>query len=171
MTKKKQILVINTVPNGECFQKLQALFEKEEKIELVDAAKLNISHCIGCNFCWLKTPGICTIKDDYEKLLPKLVLADDIWVISDTAFGFLNHAGKNFYDRLMPLITMYLHFKEKEMRHIMRYKKKRNFGLLYTGDGDRAYLEKWNKRCALNLGGESLGVFPESEIKEAVICM
>ena len=29
---------------------------------------MNISHCVGCNCCWLKTPGICVIKVDYEQI-------------------------------------------------------------------------------------------------------
>lgn len=37
-------------------------------ILLVDTSEMNISHCVGCNCCWLKTPGICVIKDDYEQI-------------------------------------------------------------------------------------------------------
>ena len=40
--------------------------------ELIDTAGMNISHCIGCNYCWLKTPGICAIKDDYTPILKKM---------------------------------------------------------------------------------------------------
>ncbi len=44
-----------------------------------------------------------------------------MWVIPDTALGFINHKGKNIYDRLMPIVTMNLEFRDKLMRHIMRY--------------------------------------------------
>ena len=42
--------------------------DKNQSYELVDTSEMNISHCVGCNCCWLKTPGICAIKDDYENI-------------------------------------------------------------------------------------------------------
>ena len=147
------------------------LSDTPNNIEWVDASTLNISHCIGCNYCWLKTPGICTIKDDYEILLKKMIHADELWVISDTSFGFISFRAKNIFDRVMPLVTMYLQFKGDEMRHIMRYDNQLDVGIIYSGDGDQKYLERWCKRTALNFGSESLGVFSEDKLKEAVSCM
>ena len=53
----------------------------------------------------------------------------------------------------------------------MRYKKRTDIGLIITGDADRAYLERWNKRASLNFDSRSLGVFGKDELKEAVTCM
>ena len=39
--------------------------------ELIDTTGMHISHCVGCNYCWLKTPGVCAISDDYEPILRK----------------------------------------------------------------------------------------------------
>ena len=141
------------------------------EFEIVEAADMKISHCIGCNFCWLKTPGICSIKDDYEEILKKMIHADQIWVISGTALGFLDHKGKNIFDRIMPLVTMYLKFKGDQMRHVMRYRRNADIGLIYAGEADRTYLMRWNERAALNIGTKSLGVFPAENWKEAVACM
>lgn len=44
-----------------------------QNYELIDTTDMNISHCIGCNYCWLKTPGICTIKDDYRQILGSFI--------------------------------------------------------------------------------------------------
>jgi len=92
--------------------------------ELIDTTGMNISHCVGCNCCWLKTPGVCAIQDDYEPILRK-----------------------------------------------MRYDHQPDIGIIYTGDGDQAYLERWCQRTALNLGSRSLGVFSERDKKEVVVCM
>lgn len=141
------------------------------EFELIDTAGMHISHCVGCNYCWLKTPGICAIKDDYEPILKKMSKADQVWLISDTHFGFVSYQTKNIVDRVMPLVTMYLKIKDGQMRHIMRYDHQPDIGIIYTGDGDQAYLERWCGRTALNLGSRSLGVFSAENRKEAVSCM
>ncbi len=46
-----------------------------------------------------------------------------------------------------------------------------DIGIVYLGESDREYLDRWNKRAALNCGGKSLGVFGSDEVKEAVSCM
>lgn len=166
------ILIVNTTEDRKITAELdKSLSTKGAKYEIVEANGMKISHCIGCNFCWLKTPGVCSIKDDYEVLLKKMIHADQMWVISDTALGFLDHKGKNIFDRILPLATMYLKFKGNQMRHVMRYKQRTDIGLIYRGEADRAYLERWNERCTLNFASKSLGVFPETEVKEAVTCM
>lgn len=80
-------------------------------------------------------------------------------------------ANQNIVDRIMPLVTMYLKFKDGQMRHVMRYGHQPDIGIIYTGDGDQAYLERWCQRTALNIGSPSLGAFPESNGKKAVSCM
>lgn len=79
--------------------------------EIVHTADMDIKNCIGCNYCWLKTPGICTIKDDYEVILKKIIQADQMWIVADTQFGFISYKGKNLVDRMMPVVTMNLHMK------------------------------------------------------------
>lgn len=80
--------------------------ENAAGFELVDTAGLHISHCVGCNYCWLKTPGACAIPDDYEPVLRKISAADQVWLVSDTHFGFISWQTKNIVDRIMPLVTM-----------------------------------------------------------------
>ncbi len=140
-------------------------------LERIDTTGLHISHCIGCNYCWLKTPGICAIRDDYEPILKKMSKADQVWLITDTSFGFVSHQTKNIMDRVMPIITMYLHFKDKEMRHVMRYDHQPDLGIIYTGEGDEDYLNRWCGRTALNFGSRSLGAFRAEEREGAILCM
>ena len=166
------ILVVNTTSDTSLTEEIrQAAGAKAGEIDIVEAAELKIGHCIGCNFCWLKTPGECAVKDDYEIILRKLIHADQYWVISDTALGFIDHKGKNVFDRILPILTMNLHFVGDQMRHISRYGKNADLGIIYKGDADKEYLERWAERAALNLESRSLGVFDESKIKEAVSCM
>ncbi len=166
------IVIVNTTSDEAITDTIkQQLAVCKVEAEIIEASNLNISHCIGCNHCWLKTPGECAVKDDYEEILKKIVHADQLWVISDTALGFINHKGKNIFDRVIPIITMNLCFKKKEMRHVKRYKKNANVGLIFKGEADGDFLNRWMERVALNLGSKSLGAFKESEVKEALSCM
>lgn len=166
------VLIVNTTSDHSVTAELKKqTISKGIDAEIIETDTMHISHCIGCNHCWLKTPGVCSVKDDYEIILKKLIHADQMWVISYTALGFLDHKGKNIYDRMLPIATMYLKFVGNQMRHVPRYDKRTDLGIIYTGDPDRAYLEKWNERAALNFLSKSLGVFSIDEIKEAVSCM
>ncbi len=166
------VLIINTISTKELSQELKRMLtERNTEFEIVEADSMNISPCLGCNFCWLKTPGTCTIKDDYEGILVKMINADQVWIVSDTALGFIDHKGKNIIDRIMPLVTMNLEFRGDEMRHVMRYDKCADLGIIYLGEGNRDYLEQWTKRCALNLGSKALGAYPFWELKEVAACM
>ena len=166
------ILIVNTTNDTSVTDELKKnLAGNGAEAEILEAGSLNISPCIGCNHCWLKTPGECTIKDDYEIILKKVIHADQLWVISDTALGFIDHKGKNIYDRILPIATMYLQFVGDQMRHVPRYNKLPDLGLIYLGEAEKAYLQRWNARAALNFERKSLGVFERNMVKEAVACM
>ena len=140
-------------------------------ILIIDTTGMNISHCLGCNYCWLKTPGQCVIKDDYEAFLKRMSKADQVWLLSDTKFGFVTYKTKNIVDRVMPLVTMNLHFIGKQMRHVLRYKKNPNWGVIYSGEGDPEYLNRWCERVAINFDGKSLGAYSMEQLKEAISYM
>ena len=155
-------------------RKLTAMLDgsgRNGTFEYICTENMYISHCLGCNCCWLKTPGKCVIRDDYEPILKKMHEADLVWLISDTKFGFVTYKTKNIIDRVMPLVTMNLHFAGTQMRHVMRYDHNPDFGIIYTGAGDREYLAEWCKRVAVNFSTRSLGVYSTEQLKEAVSCM
>ncbi|MCR5672826.1 MAG: flavodoxin family protein [Lachnospiraceae bacterium] len=166
------ILIVNTTSDRSITGEIKELAGKSGiDPEVIEASEMNISHCIGCNHCWLKTPGECSIKDDYEMILKKIIHADQLWVISDTALGFLDHKGKNIFDRILPIATMYLKFVKDQMRHVPRYDQRTDIGIICRGVSDSEYLQRWSERAALNFESRSLGVYGTDRIKEAVSCM
>jgi len=148
-------LVLNTIGASVDNDMIRSLISKDD-VEVIDTSDIKIAHCMGCNQCWLKTPGVCAIIDDYEIILKKLVQADNLWLVSDTHFGFLNYKGKRVMDRIVPMLNMTVGFRDGWMRHEMRYHSL-NIGLLYKGDADQTMMEDWCKRTAANTGGHSLG--------------
>ncbi len=165
------VLIINTTSDKNVTAAMGSVIDPDVETVVFECSELKISHCIGCNYCWLKTPGECSIKDDYEKIVKEIIRADQMWVISDTALGFIDHKGKNIFDRILPILEMYLKFKGDQMRHVMRYDKRTDLGLIVTGECDMSYLDRWSRRAALNIDSDSLGVYTADQLKEACACM
>ena len=166
------VLIVNTTEDKGITSKLrQYAMDKGIEADIVEASDMKISHCIGCNHCWLDTPGVCSVKDDYEVIIRKLLKADQMWVISNTALGFIDHKGKNVYDRILPILTMNLKFIKGQMRHIRRYDNRVDMGLIVTGECDKEYLRRWNERVALNVDSRALGVYDAEDTEEYVACM
>ena len=167
------ILIINTTDDRDISEKIRSeLRSTSTDFDIVEASEMKIGNCIGCNYCWLKTPGICTVKDDHETILRKMVKSEQIWIISDVTLDFVTPLAKNIVDRTIPLATMNLKFKGDQMRHVLRYGKKGyDFGLIIRGEADMDYLKRWSERVAVNFGGRSRGAFGTEDIKEAVSCM
>ena len=159
-------LVLNTLGASVDNDMICALLPNKE-VEIIDTSNMKIAHCMGCNQCCLKTPGICAIKDDYESILKKLIQAENLWLVSDTHFGFLNHKSKRLMDRIMPMLNMTLGFRDGWMRHDLRYHAL-NIGLLYKGAAEQSMMEDWCIRTAANIGGQSLGAIPLEKAPERI---
>ena len=164
-------LILNTLPDDVIARQLQSKLAGENvSAEIIDTYGMKISHCMGCNHCFLKTPGVCAIKDDYVQILRRLAHCDRLWLVSDTRFGFLNSNGKKVMDRILPLLNMGLEFRDGQMRHTLRYGKL-SVGLIYKGDGNQLLLNFWCERASMNLGGSSLGAYSSEKIGEVKVCM
>lgn len=167
------LLIINTLKEKSPILQdaLKHLTTKTDDYLIIDTTQMNINSCIGCNACWLITPGICSLKDDYEQILKAILQYDTTIFISDTALGFVSYRTKNIIDRMLPLATMYTHVENGQMRHIPRYEKKFQFGLLYSGICDVEYIDQWLERVALNFKGRSMGVYSIEQYKEVILCI
>ena len=148
-------IILNTLKEGAVPEQISTLIKGD--VEVINTSDMKIAHCMGCNLCWLKTPGICAIKDDNEGILKKLVGAENLWLVSDTRFGFVDWHGKKVMDRIVPMLNMYVEFRDGLERHEVCYHPL-NFGLLYKGEADQEFLEEWSRRVASNMAGQSLGV-------------
>lgn len=167
------LLIINTLEENlpEVKSAIHDLSARTSECKVFHTLGMKISPCIGCNACWLRTPGICALKDDYEQILKAYPQSDAILLISGTSFGFINHKAKNIVDRMLPLVTMYTRIVDGQMRHIPRYEKRYRFGLVYSGLMDTSYIDQWLKRAALNFNGTSIGAFPIQACGEVSLCI
>jgi multimeric flavodoxin WrbA len=73
------------------------------KVETLFLQNLKISPCRGCNTCQKHDSKGCAIKDDMQKIYPKLIKAD-AWVIASPVYWFTMSAQtKIFMDRCYAL--------------------------------------------------------------------
>jgi len=101
-------------------------------VETIYLKEKNINFCIGCNTCWMETPGICIFKDDMPELLDK-VIECDILVYATPLYNYnMTSLLKVFQERLHPLIDPHLVKAGETYRHPQRYKKGRRMVLIST---------------------------------------
>ena len=97
----KSILIIDSAENYESEYAIKSLGGILRDITVIKAANMNIHSCIGCNDCWLKTPGICSVKDGFEKVLKSILSHDYVLFIGRmTKLGFIDHKLKNIVDKM-----------------------------------------------------------------------
>lgn len=133
----KKILIINGNPKEEnknfdayCNGLEQIFTQQGNEVRIITLREKNISDCIGCYACWLKTPGICALKDDQEEILKGYVWSDFILLASPVIMGFVSALLKKQNDRMLPLIHPYLKLNDDRMTHFARYGKNFQVGLL-----------------------------------------
>jgi multimeric flavodoxin WrbA len=163
-----KFLVINTLAEFDerSNKMIDSLNTKMNNVTIFDANKYKINNCTGCTHCWLKTPGVCAVKDDWEILFKTFLKSDTIIFIADARLGFISYKMKNIVDRLISLSLPYTKLWQGEMRHKRRYSKCWKIGLLYSGNADKEFLNEWMERFTLNFFCKSLGVYRIDESEE-----
>ncbi|MDO5520648.1 MAG: flavodoxin family protein [bacterium] len=159
MSENSKILVINTLDKG-LAENILPLFTEAE---IVNTNSYKISPCIGCNSCWIKTPGKCAIKDDYEVLFQKILLADKIVFLAEERLGMVSYKMKNIIDRMIAVAVPYTCIKNGQTRHCARYKKCWKLMLVVVNGTNMPYLDDWMERVAINFHSQSLGTYQSLE--------
>lgn len=167
------LLIVNTLARDDPSVKgvLGTLAPKATAHTVFHTADMAIAPCVGCTTCWLRTPGVCAIKDDYGRILRAFLRHDAMVILCEASLGFFGHRAKNIVDRMLPLMTMYLCVVDGQVRHVPRYEGKRGLGIAYSGVAGAEYLDYWLGRVALNFGGASLGAFSIETCEEMRLCI
>lgn len=93
-----------------------------------------IHHCIGCFECWIKTPGVCVIEDDYKDMGGWLAKCEKLIIISKCSYGGFSPFVKNVLDRSIPYIHPYFVIINGEMHHRRRYQNNIDVQVCFYGD-------------------------------------
>ena len=156
-------VVISTLKDS---HKLNLINDIPCNMEIINTNQYKINHCLGCNNCWIKTPGKCCQNDDYEIIYKKILKANKVIFVTDGKLGFVSYKLKNIVDRLISLDLPYTCVQNGQTRHVPRYNKCWKF-MLFCQNGDQiAYLSEWLNRMAVNFHSESLGAFKLTNLEE-----
>ncbi len=82
---------------------------------------MDFNYCQGCWDCWMKTPGKCRLKDDYEQILSVLPHVSELRVITGLVAGYEPALVKKFKDRIIPFAHPYIEILKGECHHKKRY--------------------------------------------------
>jgi len=79
--------------------------------------------CMGCFNCWFETPGICKINDYLQN--SELWNSEETVIISQNCYGGYSEQVKKALDRSVPASTPFFTYRSWKIRHIIRYKIKK----------------------------------------------
>lgn len=132
-----KILVINGNPNPQRFGLDSWLGEFSSRLV---AAGHEVNHwvvrdrdlrgCTGCFGCWTLTPGRCVLKDEGSDLDQAVAVADLVLLASPLIMGHVSALLRAANERFLPLLSPYVEVVDGECRHVSRYSKRPNLGLL-----------------------------------------
>jgi len=130
---------------------------------------MSINYCTGCWDCWLKTPGVCRLKDDHNQIIKQLVKSDEWVFISNVRTGFITSTLKKTIDRIVQIVLPYIRIYEGECHHFPRYDLAPKVKIVVDGDvltTESELLIEYFKRAALNFNGEFDVLIYEEEITD-----
>ena len=143
-------------------------------VNLINLCSIEISSCLGCFGCWVKTPGICVIDDVGRDIAKSVVQSDLVITITPITFGGYSYELKKALDRLIPILSPFFMKIAGEIHHKPRYKRYPcyiNLGILSEMNNEMAdTFTKLATRNAINMQGpaSSSGIVLRSQTSEEI---
>ncbi len=127
------------------------------QVALLALRDIDISPCLGCFGCWIKTPGICVIDDAGRETARRIVQSDLVVYLTPLTFGGYSSELKKALDRSIPNILPFFQRIKREIHHVKRYARyPRLIGIGVYSDGradpdDEELFETLIHRNAINM--------------------
>lgn len=122
-------------------------------VEAVDLEARRIATCNGCFECWVKTPGVCRIRDYNRELAEKVIGSDLLMLVSRVRFGSYDSEVQTAMEHMIPLISPFFRSVGGETHHARRYEHYPSFGAIgiHCAEDDAARIFRTRMdRIALN---------------------
>lgn len=170
-----KLLIINGIPNGENHSDYEKEFEKiinnntDHEIVYFKLRDLNINYCTGCWDCWVKTPGLCAIRDDQEEIIKYIPHVDHMIFLSPIILGYESSLIKKFKDRFIPVAHPYIRIHKGEQHHYPRYENLPDLSFIgiedaYTAQEDIELIKFTYQRVCLNFDSNLHSFYTSKDI-------
>lgn len=93
-----------------------------------------IKKCVGCFGCWIKTPGVCVLRDEYQDMGENLAACDELIIISQCVYGSDSPFIRTVWNRSISYFLPYFVTKNGESHHKARYNKKIAYSAYFYGE-------------------------------------
>lgn len=115
-------------------QEFVSLYPDVEMDTIIVSDNGSIKNCIGCFGCWIKTPGVCVLKDGYQNMGELLSKCRKLVIISRCIYGSYSPFVRNVLDRSLPYLLPYFEKRSNETHHKARYANKIALSVYFYGE-------------------------------------
>lgn len=105
-----------------------------DDMQYVDLTKRNISNCIGCFGCWVKTPGRCVIRDDAVRIYPLIAQSEKVIYVTQIKYGSYDTIMKTMLERAIPIQQAFIRLYHSETHHVQRDVKEKDALIIAYGE-------------------------------------
>jgi len=126
--------------------------------------------CLGCFYCWVKTPGMCRqTRDAANTVARSQIQCDAMVLVSRITYGGYSYDTKSFLDRSIQNLGAFFEIVDDTMRHSRRYERFPAVISLGYGaftDKEAATFADLTRRNALNMRPPRHAVFTAHDAAE-----
>ena len=112
------------------------LTTEQHAVTRLNLREMEMSYCIGCFGCWVKTPGECRAADESAQVCRAVIHSDFTLWAAPLQMGFPSALLKKAMDKSIPLIHPYIVVDHNEAHHLARYAHYPRLGLLLQKEDD-----------------------------------
>lgn len=125
------------------------------EVDLFKLCDMEIAACLGCFFCWTKTPGKCVINDAGQNMAKMAFRSDLLVFLTPVTFGGYSSCLKKAIDRMVAAILSSWVRIGGEFHHKLRFKKSPKLivlgSLANPDENSQRLFEALARRNAINL--------------------
>lgn len=139
----------------------------------IDLSSMNITNCIGCFKCWVKTPGKCCLRDDATKVYPVIAQCDKLMYITRTKYGGYDSIMKRMLERAIPIQQAFIRIHQNETHHLQRNVLQKEATIIAYGeisDEEKDIFKRLVERNSKNMNFKSYRIiFTDEEMLEKIV--